>query len=98
MGFRIPVLGRKDMYIHLDVSRGQTADNSSIGGMPKQELKLIQIGWSCTSSGASGSYVHGIGGSVSAPSPQSSTDGDSSIDADEISESSEASTTEDADE
>ena len=96
MGFRIPVLGRKDMFIHLDVSRGQTADNSSIGGMPKQDLKLIQIGWSCTSSGASGSYVHGIGGSVAAPTPQSSTDGDSNADAGESSEPSEDNTTADA--
>jgi len=60
---RIPILGRKDMYIHLDVTRGVTVDHTAIGGMPMQSVKLIQLGWACESSGASSSLVTGVGGS-----------------------------------
>ena len=61
---RIPILGRKDMYIHLDVTRGVTVDHTAIGGMPMQSVKLVQLGWACESSGASGSLVTGVGGST----------------------------------
>lgn len=61
---RIPILGRKDMYIHLDVTRGVTVDHTAIGGMPMQSVKLLQLGWACETSGASGSIVTGVGGST----------------------------------